>query len=170
MIACLDVSYKDTQATTALVLFENWHSTAASDTYIHRTTVQADYVPGSFYKRELPCLLATLKLAPSMPKTILVDGYAWLNNDAKAPAPGLGAHLFQALEEQIPVIGVAKSRYKTAGGGVGVEVLRGNSSQPLIITAAGMDSKSAAEHIKNMHGKFRLPAMIQLADSLARVS
>jgi hypothetical protein len=61
---------------------------------------------------------------------LVVDGYADLDPDGR---PGLGAHAH--AEFGIPVIGVAKSRFRTATHAV--PVARGSSVRPLFVTAAG---------------------------------
>jgi deoxyinosine 3'endonuclease (endonuclease V) len=84
MLGCLDVSYKDSEATTALVLFENWQSESAFDTFIQHSEVLNEYIPGSFYKRELPCLLSILKVAPKMPDTTTADRHSGRHRSPKS--------------------------------------------------------------------------------------
>ncbi len=64
------------------------------------------------------------------------------------------------------VFGVAKSRF--VGAVDAVPVTRGRSSRPLFVTAAGMDPEEAAEKIRIMHGAYRIPTMLKLADRLCR--
>ena len=66
----------------------------------------------------------------------------------------------------IPVIGVAKSRFGTATHAV--PVVRGSSARPLFITAAGMPAADAADLIRRMTGRYRLPDALRRADTLAR--
>jgi len=47
-------------------------------------------------------------------------------------------------------------------------VLRGDSSRPLFVTAAGMNADGAAELVRGMHGLHRLPTLLKRADQLAR--
>ena len=93
----------------------------------------------------------------------LVDGYVWLDGLSGA---GLGAHLYQALEGKVAVIGVAKTRF--AGAGAAVGVVRGRSTRPLFITAVGMDAQQAAEHVRSMHSPDRILTLLKRVDSLAR--
>ena len=51
-----------------------------------------------------------------------------------------------------------------------IEVVRGSSAKPLYITAAGITSEAAAAHVRAMHGPFRIPTLIALADALCRAS
>src|SRR5580693_6391712 len=67
------------------------------------------YRPGEFYLRELPPLRAVLDDLSGVVGLLVVDGYADLDPSGRA---GLGAHAH--AEFGIPVIGVAKSRFRTA--------------------------------------------------------
>lgn len=164
MIACVDVQYDDLQhsAKAALVLAASW--TDAAPTWQSVVDVQevAPYQPGRFFLRELPCLLKVLATSSNVPEVVVVDGYVWLDREKR---PGLGAKLFESLGEICPVIGVAKSRFHDAPG---TDVFRGNSNQPLIVSSAGIDEAMAAEYIKSMHGPFRIPTLLRIADQLAR--
>jgi deoxyinosine 3'endonuclease (endonuclease V) len=68
----------------------------------------APYRPSEFYLRELPPLRPVLQDLSGL-GLLVVDGYADLD---PAGRPGLGAHAH--AEFGIPVIGVAKSRFRTA--------------------------------------------------------
>ena len=71
-------------------------------------TQVAPYRPGEFYLRELPPLRAVLEGLSGL-GLLVVDGYADLDPGGR---PGLGADAH--AEFGIPVIGVAKSRFRTA--------------------------------------------------------
>lgn len=118
------------------------------------------YQPGAFYLRELPPLRAVLAGLDEL-RLVVVDGYADLDSRG---SPGLGARLHAELG--IPVIGVAKSPYRTATHAV--PVLRGNSSRPLFVTAAGLPPGEAADLVRHMGGRFRVPDALRRADKLAR--
>ena len=90
----------------------------------------------------------------------MVDGYADLDPGSR---PGLGAHA--NAEFGIPVIGVAKSRFRTVHA---VPVLRGSSARPLFVTAAGMPRADAADPVRRMADRYRLPDALRRADTLAR--
>jgi len=66
----------------------------------------------------------------------------------------------------IPVIGVAKSRFRTATHAVPTG--RGSSARPLFVTAAGMSAADAADLVRRMAGRYRLPDALRGADHLAR--
>ncbi|RZG73430.1 endonuclease V, partial [Acinetobacter sp. WCHAc060033] len=61
MIIVLDVAYAESFAHVAGVVFENWTSQKAAQTYTLKVQEIAEYESGQFYKRELPCLLALLQ-------------------------------------------------------------------------------------------------------------
>ena len=67
--------------------------------------------------------------------------------------PGLGAHAH--AEFGIPVIGVAKSRFRTATHAV--PVVRRSSVRPLFVTAAGIPSADAADLVRRMAGRTGCP-------------
>jgi len=58
----------------------------------YRPCAAADYVPGQFYKRELPSLRAVIVTSLLVHQYFVIDGYVWLG---ATDAPGLGAHLFK---------------------------------------------------------------------------
>jgi deoxyribonuclease V len=117
------------------------------------------YRPCEFYRRELPPLRAVLDGLSGL-GLLVVDGYADLDPSDR-PGPGARAHAAFG----IPVIGVAKSRYRTATQAV--PVLRGTSARPLFVTAAAMPIADAADLVQRMTG-FRLPGALRRADPLAR--
>ena len=161
MIAAFDVHYvEDERAFTAAVLFRNYRDAEPATEFVGLTDVTSDYIPGQFYRRELPCILALLEQFGEAPDEMLIDGYVMLG-----ARPGLGQHLFESLSGNTPVIGVAKSKYRNAEP---VEVFRGRSTRPLYVTAAGIDPQQAAERIRLMHGAHRLPTLLKRVDLLAR--
>jgi Deoxyinosine 3''endonuclease (endonuclease V) len=162
MLACLDVSYRDTMACAAGITFQNWTDAKPLDEKVIEIQNVAPYQPGHFYRRELPCLLAILQKLPPIDVAI-IDGYVWLDGESR---PGLGAHLYHALNAKVPVVGVAKTKFH--GADCVCEVIRGVSKRPLFITAAGVQKELAAQHVRSMHGKNRLPTLLARADYLCR--
>jgi deoxyribonuclease V len=161
MIAAFDVHYfGDDQASAGAVLFHRYTDAEAAAEYAVIVRGVWQYVPGQFYRRELPCILELLERIDEAPDEVVIDGYVTLGD-----SPGLGQHLFEHLGGLIPVVGVAKSRYK---GSSGIEVLRGRSGRPLYVTSAGIDPHLAAERIKAMHGVHRIPTLLRRVDLLAR--
>jgi deoxyribonuclease V len=120
----------------------------------------APYQPGQFYLRELPPLRAALNGLSGL-SLLVIDGYADLDPDGR---PGLGARA--AEEFGVPVIGVAKTPFRTATHAIAV--LRGTSARPLYVTATGMPRADAADLVRHMAGLHRLPDALRRADTLAR--
>jgi deoxyribonuclease V len=116
--------------------------------------------PGESCLRELPPLRAVLADLRGL-GLLVAGGYADLD---PAGRPGLGAHAH--AESGIPVTGAAKSRFRTATHAV--PVVRGSAVRPLFVTAAGMPSAAAADLVRRMAGRYRLPDALRRADTLAR--
>lgn len=162
MIAAFDTQYLNDSATTACVCFDNWSDTFPMQEFVEQTHKIAPYEPGKFYKRELPCITSLLKNNNLQPHIIIVDGYVWLNENQI----GLGGHLYNVLAQQIPVIGVAKTRFKLHSKVK--EVFRGSSQNPLYVSAIGIDLDEAAQNIELMDGVFRIPTLLKRVDQLCR--
>ncbi len=162
MILAVDVDYHKEGATIGGVLFENWSDEEAIREVVSNIDSVEEYVPGQFYKRELPCILKLLEEHALLVDTIVVDGYVFLGGDKK----GLGHYLYEALEGTVSVIGVAKNSFH----GIPQEwaVFRGESIKPLYITAVGMELAESKESIKSMAGEFRFPTLLKRVDSLCR--
>ncbi len=160
-IAAFDVQYlEDGRASAAAVQFCDYSDSMPAAEYHLMLARCPAYVPGAFYRREMPAILALLEQITASPSTLIVDGYVLLGS-----RPGLGRYLFEALACAVPVIGVAKSRFKRVPAHA---LLRGASRRPLYVTAAGSDVLKAAANIKRMHGPHRIPTLLQRVDRLAR--
>jgi len=165
MILAFDTYYFDNQAKTVCLGFHDWADEKPARIFTETIDAPAEYEPGAFYKRELPCIISLLKqIDLHLVRVIVVDGFVILDDAGK---PGLGGRLYEYLDQKIPVIGVAKTNFaqnvfnKRA-------VVRGQSSKPLFITSVGIDPDTAAEYIKNMHGDYRLPALLKELDRLTK--
>ena len=163
MLSCVDVGYSNSAARAACVTLEQWEDANPSGQYTIDIDQVEPYVPGQFYRRELPCLLSVLRQLPASPEIIVVDGYVWLDGDNRK---GLGHHLYDALHRSVQVIGVAKTEF--AGATRAVEIRRGSSARPLFVTAVGIEPKRAADCIRVMHGKSRIPTLLKRVDALSR--
>ena len=62
MIAAVDVHYDEAarRGRAAAVVFDAWEDGEAAGEYVAEVENVADYVPGEFYRRELPCLMAVM--------------------------------------------------------------------------------------------------------------
>ena len=161
MVALFDVDYKENKAHAAAIVINNWQSDAPVKTYTTIIENIEDYKPGEFYKRELPCLVSLINLVEEEINTLVVDSYVWVGKKK-----GLGAYLYDFLKSKYPVIGVAKSRFKD--NNQCVEVFRGNSNNPLYVSAIGTDLIEAKDCIASMTGKYRMPTMLKLVDKLSK--
>jgi deoxyribonuclease V len=155
----VDVDYRATGAVAAGLWFRGWSAESAVCQAVACFQAVAEYEPGAFYRRELPCLLGVLALG-LRPDAVVVDGYVWLGGGK----PGLGAHLHAAIRGV--VVGVAKTRYSPATDAI--PICRGKSQSPLFVSAAGMSAREAANHLMRMHGPCRVPALLKQVDALAR--
>jgi deoxyribonuclease V len=164
MLIAVDVQYAELAVVTAAVGFIDWSDPTSTLECVLRAKVTPEpYEPGAFYKRELPFLLEAIALVERRRpvEAVVIDGHVWLREGQ----PGLGARLHEALGARKAVIGVAKAAF---AGGSAVPVLRGDSSRPLFVTAAGMNAHGAAELVRGMHGPHRMPTLLKRADQLAR--
>ena len=163
MLAAVDAQYEGETAAVACVTFLDWTDPAPESE--HSTLVDSveAYIPGEFWRRELPCILAVLRLLPQPPETILIDGYVWLDGNGRK---GLGAHLFDALGGSTAVVGVAKHSFHGAVNAALVH--RGQSERPLHVTAQGMPLQAAEAAVRSMHGEHRIPTLLKRVDQLCR--
>lgn len=162
MILAFDTYYFDDKAKTVCLAFEDWKDKKPTHEYQEITEGVAPYEPGSFYKRELPCILSLINsIDTDEVWYIVVDGFVYLDDAGKI---GLGGHLYHALNGQIPVIGVAKSGFHN--NTVNVKALhRGESEKPLYISAIGVGLEEAYGYIEQMHGPYRMPTLLQMLDA-----
>lgn len=121
----------------------------------------APYQPGLFYARELPALRTVLADLGHRLSLVIIDGYVDLDPQGR---PGLGAYLHAHLN--VPIIGVAKTAFRTASHAVPVR--RGDALRPLYITSAGIPTERAAALVSEMAGPYRLPDALRRVDALAR--
>ena len=163
MILAVDSHYQADCAHVAGVAFETWSAAHPQAVYCSQVPGARAYVPGEFYKRELPGILTLLREHRLSPATIVIDSYVYLDGAAK---PGLGKHLYDALNGRTRIIGVAKS--PLPGIRSPYTLLRGSSSRPLYVTAEGVPLASAKTCLAAMHGGHRIPTLLKMADRECR--
>jgi deoxyribonuclease V len=164
MIVAIDVHYRpDGSATAAALCFSSWESGEAVEELVLETEEVAQYVPGQFYLRELPCIRRLLAEMKCPYDCIVIDGYVFLGKDRR---PGLGMHLWNSLDRKVPVIGVAKSRFWETPEEA--KLFRGSSTRPLYITAVGVPLDEAKACISCMNGSHRIPALLKRVDRISR--
>ncbi len=167
MIIAVDVYYSEQSAKAVSIEFTDWRDEEPVRTHTEYVQGIQAYTPGQFYKRELPCILAVLEKSDlSIVEAIIVDGYVILNDEGKI---GLGGYLYEALAEEIPVIGVAKRSFHQNSKNV-IEVLRGKSERPLYVSSSGIPLTTAAKFIKNMAGTYRMPKLLSTLDRMTKES
>ncbi|UYZ64416.1 endonuclease V [Hymenobacter weizhouensis] len=167
MLLAIDVHYQAGRANAVCVAFEHWESELLHSSTSVVLENLAEYEPGAFYRRELPCILALLDMPPvplSSAQALIVDGYVWLGEDDR---PGLGYHVYEALGRQVPVVGVAKTRFSPLSRQVR-EVLRGTSGNLLFVTSCGLPADVAADYVRHMAGPHRVPTLLRQLDQLTR--
>jgi len=164
VILAVDVHYHaDHSATAAGLLFQSWDSGEAVDELVMDIEEVAQYVPGSFYLRELPCIRQLLAVVKSPYDCIVIDGYVFLGKEQR---PGLGMHLWDSLDRKVPVIGVAKSRFSDTPEEA--KLFRGSSRRPLYVTSVGVPLAEAKEQLRSMKGVYRIPDLLKRVDQLCR--
>jgi len=152
MILAFDAHYTDTTSRLIAATFEGWADAEATELFEWTSGPAADYQPGQFYLREMPLILKALEdFDVEEIDTIVVDGYVYLNDQGR----------LDELGERIPVIGVAKSYFRDTNAEA---VLRGNSKKPLYVTSFGMAQETAADHIREMAGPYRMPEILGQVD------
>lgn len=161
-IAIIDVDYTGPGATAACIVAERWTDAAPFETHVVPIANVEPYVPGRFFERELPCILAVVPKIAVAIDAMLIDGYVYLDADG---TPGLGARLHEHFAGAWPVVGIAKSPFRDAD--FATPVLRGTSRTPLYVTAIGIDVAEAARRVAAMHGPHRIPTLLGWVDRLA---
>ena len=159
LITCVDVDYRAGGAVAAGLWFRGWSAQSAVCEAVASFLMVAEYEPGAFYRRELPCLRGVLARGPGQ-DIVVVDGYVWLGSGR----PGLAAHLHAAIGGV--VVGVAKTRYFPATDAI--EVCRGKSRSPLFVSAIGISAEEAAIRVAEMYGPHRMPTLLKQVDALSR--
>ena len=163
MILAVDVHYHEDRARVAGILFQDWSAARSAAEQVLECEAAGGYRPGEFFRRELPCIERLLKEIDKPIDCIVVDGFVYLGGERRA---GLGKYLFDALNAQVPVIGVAKTPFRDTPETT--QVFRGRSKRPLYVTAAGISDERARECILTMHGEHRIPTLLQRVDRLCR--
>ncbi len=174
MIIALDSYYKYDICNTSLVLFNSVEDDTPIYTDTIYTNVTSEYIPGQFYKRELPGIIQILNKFKNEHNDwwndvalIILDSFIMLKAEGKI-WEGLGQHLKNDYlkDDNKFIIGVAKTNFGECNE-ISEIVYRGESKTPLYVQSIN-SNYVAALIIKQMHGKYRIPTMLKLVDSLSR--
>ena len=163
MILAVDVDYKNNDAYIAGVLFEKWSDEKETSKFKSTLNNIEEYESGKFYRRELPCIIKLIEEHNLKSEIIVIDGFVWLDGKVK---PGLGAYLYEALEDKVAIIGVAKKSF--IGISSKYKLYRGKSKKPLYVTSAGIELIEAMPNIEKMAGENRIPILLKIVDRLCR--
>lgn len=178
MILLTDVFYNENlnSAHIAAIAIEDWSSdTIIKSWEIDKQGIDCEYIPGQFYKRELPCLIELWNNIDEQDKkqisTIIVDGFynIW---DGRH---GLGHHFYDWLCENgysVEVVGIAKSPCRETSEFT-LPVFRTEESKKckcrsaLWVNGSNMENDYQSK-VLSMDGKYRIPTMIKAVDKLSR--
>lgn len=167
MILAFDTYYYENKAKTVCLAFENWDNDINFNVYLEILEDIEEYISGEFYRRELPCILSLFgKIPKENIEIIIIDGFVFLDDNLKL---GLGGHLYKALNNAIPIIGVAKTNFSTIEKNKR-ELLRGTSNKPLYITAIGVDLDEARDGIRRLSGQNRIPTILKTLDTFTKTN
>ncbi|WP_337967490.1 endonuclease V [uncultured Flavobacterium sp.] len=165
MILAFDTYYYDGKAKTVCLEFTEWNQ--SENFKIHTEIIDnvEDYIPGEFYRRELPCILSVLnKFDLKNIEAIIVDGFVYLDDEKKY---GLGGHLYEKLNKEVVIIGVAKTNFASIEKDK-KSWFRGESKKPLYVTAIGIELEDAFAKVEKMAGEFRMPTLLKEMDRLTK--
>ena len=173
-------------------IFNKWGDKHVSRFIYADVKVDSEYIPGKFYKRELPGILKLLEQVDLDEfDTIIIDGYVHLKELSyisdrgkfiEGPIKrGLGCHLRTALssyylerkpKKRLNIVGIAKTLYGD-NSQYGM-CYRGESKNPLYITGLNLYrgkygkllcTFGLVRAIKRMAGEYRIPTIIKEVDS-----
>lgn len=175
MILAFDTYYYDGYSYTVCGAFESWNSEKVKFFVSNRRKgIDAEYIPGELYKRELPCIMQCLShIKIDNVTSMVVDGFAWVVDEEGNQVPGLGKRLQDAVLKEygknISVIGIAKNPYHKKIPNC-EEVYRGISKKPLYVTCTeNAFVNHYAINVELMFGEFRIPDIIKSIDTRTRM-
>ena len=161
----IDASYLHDLAVAGAVVTDSEDPCKNLKKYTSAVKNPCSYEPGSFYKRELPCILKVLEKIEEYVSVIFVDAYVWLPDGR----PGLGARLYETLKQEKTIIGIAKNSFLTPErAGLVKDVYRGKSKRPLFVSAAGVSLDDAVKMVSRLPGPFRIPSAMKAAHELSK--
>jgi len=179
-IAGADVGFPDRNTALAAVVVLTFPDLRAVETRVARTRCAFPYVPGLLAFREIPALLAALKLLATDFDLLLCDGQGL----AHPRGMGLATHAGILLDR--PVIGCAKSllcgRFgrvaagkgsladikDDAGTTIGAALRTRDAVRPVFVSVGNrIDLATAVELVLACSVKYRVPVPLRLAHRLS---
>lgn len=161
-ILALDVAYKGSQYKGVGIVFSEWTQGEPSEVIEIKGRNNAPYIPGEFWKKEVPILKELCKNLDQI-KTIIVDGFLEVLDDRTEE---LNSSFYEHLMKELKgwkgqVIGIAKSDFgETGKKGYALRWERGG--KPLWIQ--WKNGKDPTKNLKEMKGDKRLPDLLQFLD------
>ena len=162
-ILAININFQENQDTVAGVLFTRWNSGRAESVLSVKVENTESFIGGEIFGRELKVVNALLSQCKSKLDYIVLDGLVFSDGHSEA---GLGKYIYDQLEEKVVVIGVSNKLVKGLPEECGL--CRGDSGTPLYVTAVSVGLSQAKELITSMHGKFRMPTLLKLAEKKSR--
>lgn len=162
-ILIVNINFQESVDTVAGVLFTKWGSGRAESVLISNVENTESYIGGEIFGRELKIVNTLLEQCKAKPDYILLNGLVYSDGHSE---PGFGKRLFDELGGDVSVIGVMQKQIK--GLPEECQLCRGESGTPLFVTSVGVELMKAKELITSMHGKFRLPTLLKLAEKKSR--
>lgn len=165
--------YSDTNCYTVGLVFDQWNS--KEPLYILESTVTefSPYVPGKFWKRELPGILSIIQKINLLEfDTILLDGFTGLIDSSGIRSSGLGEKLEANINmhSRLSIIGVAKTLFGKSDL-CSSPVYRGQAKTPLWVSVtpgSEVSLPTAANYVKSMHGDYKIPSILKQLDKYTK--
>ena len=165
--------YSETDCYTVGFVFSHWNSKRPD--YILESTVTefSPYIPGEFYKRELPGILSIVqKVNLREFDTIILDGFTNLIDNSGDFIPGLGERLESeiTIHNNLSIIGVAKTLFGKSDL-YSYPLYRGSAKNPLwisITSGSSIDLNTAYNRINSMYGDNKLPDILKQLDKYTK--
>lgn len=159
--------YSETDSYSVGFVFDTWADSSPVKVLESHVSNFGPYIPGEFYKRELPGVLSIVHQIDLLEfDTIIIDGYVSMVDKDFNELPGLGMKLSEKIEmhDKLTIIGVAKSLFGRSDI-TSIPVIRGEASTPIWVSSVGeFDNLSTSKLIKSMAGKYKLPDILKLLD------
>lgn len=165
----IDAKYNDDGSWKAAgAMFTSWKDNNPKYYVLTSNDVEIEineYIPGQFYKRELPVIKAFIDYHQITPDVLIVDGYIFLKHENGNVSLGLGGHVAKVFVSFKDIIGVAKSKF-CRNDEISELIYRGKSKNPLYVQS--LNFKKYKTDIESMNGEYRIPEIFKQVDYLTK--